>query len=278
MPEKVSQPSNGTNRTKKTAVIVEASWHVLSSFIPASSRNSHLGAACARVFAARGWRVVVIDSNTTALNALKDEIEAAGGEIRVEGAEHADAGALLRVAGKLDGPVHALVNCHSNPETASIEASSIEALERVIRNDLLGPMFASKAFLRSLKAANGAAIVHIGSIDGILGNPSIPSYSVAKGGLVPLTHVMADELAPFSIRVNCVARGMTAERGETTFANYLPLIEQTPLGRPAYPEEVAEVVYFLTSDVASYVTGVVLPVDGGRIAITPGTRRRPPVA
>jgi NAD(P)-dependent dehydrogenase (short-subunit alcohol dehydrogenase family) len=277
MPEAVSQPSSGTDRTKRTAVIVEASWHVSSSFIPASSRNSHLGAACARLFAARGWRVVVVDSDTSALNALKDEIEAKGGDIRVQAADHADAEALLCVASKLDLPVHALVNCHSNPESASLEDSSIDALERVIRNDLLGPIFASKAFLASLKSANGAAIVHIGSIDGILGNPSIPSYSVAKGGLVPLTHVMADELAPYSIRVNCVARGMTAERGETTFVNYLPLIEQTPLGRPAYPEEVAEVVYFLTSDAASYVTGVVLPVDGGRIAITPGTRRRPPV-
>jgi NAD(P)-dependent dehydrogenase (short-subunit alcohol dehydrogenase family) len=266
----------GADFTGKTVVIVEASWRVASSFVPAGGRNIHVGAACARLFAARGAQVVVVDPDAGALDALKAEIETDGGRMQPVAADCADPVALTRVADGLESPVHALVNCQSNPESESLEAASVEALERVVRADLLGPLFASKAFLPRLKAANGASIIHIGSIDGMLGNPHIPSYSMAKGGLIPLTHVMADEFAPYAIRVNYVARGMAVDRGEALHPAYAPLVEQTPLGRPAYPEEIAEVVCFLASEAASYVTGAVLPVDGGRIGITPGTRHRNP--
>ncbi len=262
----------------KTVVIIEACSHVAGAFAPTSAggRNIHVGAACARMFAARGARVVAIDPDRAALEALKAEIEAEGGLMEAIVADHVDPDALVRAADALASPAHALVNCHSNPEKQSIETSSVQALTGVVRTELFGPLFASKAFLPCLKAAKGASITHIGSIDGILGNPNIPAYSMAKGGLIPLTHVMADEFAPYAIRVNCIARGMTVDRGEPLQPAYALLVAQTPIGRPAYPEEIAEAVCFLASDAASYVNGVVLPVDGGRSGITPGTRLRNP--
>jgi NAD(P)-dependent dehydrogenase (short-subunit alcohol dehydrogenase family) len=81
---------------------------------------------------------------------------------------------------------------------------------------------------------------------------------------------MADEFAPYGIRVNCVARAAVAEDGVALPAR---LLAETPLGRAAHPDEIAAVVSFLVSEEASYMTGAVVPVDGGRTGITPGTRR-----
>ena len=257
-----------------TVVIVAISWGIASTFSTAGiGRNTHLGAVCARAFASKGADVVVIDGDVDALSALKDEIELAGGKIRCFEGDCADAAELKRIAVALRQPVQTLVNCHSYPDVTSLEESSPQALEQVVRGDLLGPLFASKAFLPLLKLASGASVVHIGSIDGILGNPQVPAYSMAKGGLGPLTHVMADEFAKYGIRVNCVARAITGEKDAQPNPSYVPLIAQTPLGRAAFPEEVAEVVCFLASTAASYVNGVVLPVDGGRTGLTQGTRR-----
>lgn len=140
--------------------------------------------------------------------------------------------------------------------------------------NVLGPVFAARAFLPLLKRSPAPAIVHCGSIDGTLGNPQVPSYSAAKGAIVSLTHVMADEFAQYGIRVNCVARAMTVDPDRTVHPMYERLVEETPLGRPSFMEEVVAAIEFLASPAASYITGVVLPVDGGRTAITPGTRPR----
>lgn len=120
-----------------------------------------------------------------------------------------------------------------------------------------------------LKSSGSSAVVHIGSVDGFLGNAAVPSYSASKGGLIPLTHIMADEFAPYGIGVNCVARAATAGGPVPHDAE---LVAATPLGRIAEPAEVASAVRFLASAEASYITGTVLTVDGGRTAITPGTR------
>lgn len=239
------------------------------------SYTPHIGRTCAKEFARHGAHVFAIDINGDALAQLRSEIESAGGTVTVFEADPADHQALeaaARACSALNLPVRALINCHFDTELASIEDSSYESWERVIRFDLLGPVFATKAFLSLLKAAGQASVVHIGSIDGTLGNPQIPSYSAARGGLVPLTHVMAEEFARFGIRTNCVARGMMTEPGGTMPPMSLSLIEHTPIPRPAYPVEVANVVRFLCTDDASYLNGVVIPVDGGRTGITPGTR------
>jgi NAD(P)-dependent dehydrogenase (short-subunit alcohol dehydrogenase family) len=154
----------------------------------------------------------------------------------------------------------------------SIEAAELDVWHESIRVNLLGPLICAKAFLPLLRTGDAPAIVHLGSVDGSLGNPGVPAYSTAKGGLVPLTHVMAHEFAAYGIRVNCVARAAVAGYPELPESERTTrVLEATPLRRAARASEVAAAVAFLASTDASYVTGTVLVVDGGRSGLTPGT-------
>lgn len=233
------------------------------------------GRALALLLAEEGAQVVLIDSDLTILEALAQEVSARGGRPVILQADPIDPASLeaarLRLAQTtpvLDG----LLLCHLEVAVATFEASTVESWRRIVDVNLLGPVFTAKAFLPLLKAAGRAAIVHVSSFDGIFGNPHVPSFSAVKGAMSPLTHVMADEFGPMGIRVNLVARGMTAPPEHDDNPRFAPLIAETPLGRPGRPEEVARAARFLLSDDASYITGATLKVDGGRTAITQGTR------
>jgi NAD(P)-dependent dehydrogenase (short-subunit alcohol dehydrogenase family) len=234
---------------------------------------SDVGRACAGTFAQAGAHLFLIDEDEKALA----DIAATCGGAAVQSAraklgdwKHAvaSAEAFSRHWNTLD----LLVTAPMALEFASIEASDPAAWQTVLGADLLGPIYATKAFLPLLKLASQSSIVHVGSVDGTLGNPTIPSYSVAKGGIAVFTHVSASEFGRFGIRVNCVARTMSADMAGMPDHVAQALLPHTPLGRISRSSELASVVHFLASPAAGYVSGVVIPVDGGRTAITPGTR------
>jgi len=262
------------NFREKTVVVVSASTQGSADPARQGSRP-HIGEVCAQEFRRRGASVIVVDGDEATLAGLAAPASGQAEAVDTILADPGDAGSLVaaaRLCGERYASVDVLVTCHSEMEVAGIEETSAASWARIVNDNLLGPVFATKAFLPLLKRSGSGAIVHIGSIDGTLGNPQIPAYSASKGGLVPLTHVMADEFAGYGIRVNCVARAMFAARGGPANPRHAALIGQTPLARPAFPEEIAAAVCFLASSEASYVNGVVLPVDGGRSGITPGTR------
>ena len=240
-----------------------------------SGGGNQLGRACAERFAADGAHVVVIDGDhddvTTTCTLVTEAGGHATGMVAAVDDLEALAAAVARSA-EYGDRVDVLVNAQNVLHWTSIEDSSAAQWNEALRTNLLGPIMATKAFLPLLKKANPGVIVHIGSVDGTLGNARVPTYSVSKGGLVPLTHVMADEFAAFGIRVNCVARAaVAADPPNDEIARQISrTVEATPLRRAARPDEVAAAVAMLASADLSYVTGTVLVVDGGRTGLTPG--------
>ena len=244
--------------------------------------SSDVGLACAKDFAENGAKVIALDEDQAGLDLIVSytgELEHAVSVVKLNMTDYAS---LENVANQIRhdaASIDVLVTCPMDHELGGIESSTIEGWARVVSANLLGPVFCVKAFLPLLKESQESAIVHVGSIDGILGNPEVASYSASKGGINSLTHVMASEFARFGIRVNCVARAMARESTGAMHPNWAKvesrferLMPHTPLGRAAVPKEIAAAVRFLASKDASYISGAVLTVDGGRSGITPGTR------
>lgn len=234
-----------------------------------------VGRACAVALADHD-EVVVVDGSEGAASGAAAAVEAAGGRARWFGTDLGDLTSMEGVAAAVEVDVSVLVNCHFALEWATVAESTMASWEAVVRTNVLGPVVATKAFLPLLRRGGAAAVVNLGSVDGFQGNPLVPSYSASKGAIAPLTHVLAHELAPLGIRVNCVARAAVEDASVVAAAPALhhAAMACTPLGRPARAEEVASVVVFLAGPQSSYVTGSTVVVDGGRSGLTPGTTVR----
>jgi NAD(P)-dependent dehydrogenase (short-subunit alcohol dehydrogenase family) len=153
--------------------------------------------------------------------------------------------------------------------------------EQSIRVNLLAPVFYTKALQPALARSGSGSVIYYGSVDGVYGNPRLPAYSAARGGLIPFTHVAAHEYGPQGIRVNYIAGAGISPAEPSALPTGQPMWDRaeamraTPLGRAATPDDIADVALFLASGESAYITGSVLTVDGGRTSITPGTGVHP---
>ncbi|HEY6573228.1 MAG TPA: 3-oxoacyl-[acyl-carrier-protein] reductase [Candidatus Eisenbacteria bacterium] len=229
-----------------------------------------IGLAIARSLRSQGAAVVVTGRDQSALDAFVAETTAAGGRALAVAADMAKPGeadrlcaATLEAFGKADY----LINNAGITRDGLLVRMSDEDWDLVLDTNLKGAFRAIRAFTRPMMKQRWGRIVNITSVIGLIGNAGQANYAASKAGLIGLTKAVAKELASRHITVNAVAPGfietaMTEALGESVRA---ALQAQIPLGRLGSAEDVAHAVAFLCSEDAGYVTGQVLPVDGGMV-------------
>ncbi len=231
---------------------------------------SGMGRATAHLFATEGAVVAATDINQTALALVRDEIKSEGGAAEAWTLDVCDHAAIKRtvadVAARL-GRIDILINNAGFGGFHPIDGDQYDAIwDRSLSGLLTAQQRLIRAALPHLRKSDAARIVNIASTEGLGATPGDSPYSVAKTGVIGLTRALAVDLGPEGITVNCICPGpirtsltqAIPEQHKTIFAK-----RRTALKRYGYPEEVAHITFGICLPAASYLTGAVIPVDGG---------------
>jgi NAD(P)-dependent dehydrogenase (short-subunit alcohol dehydrogenase family) len=229
-----------------------------------------IGEACSRRFAQEGSKVVIADVADAPGRALATELGALYRHCDV--GDKVDVDDLVSKVMATHGRIDVLVNNAGIFKAADFLEVSEEDFDEVLRVNLKGSFLMGQAVAREMALRREGVIVNMSSVNGVLAIPNIASYNVSKGGINQLTRVMALALAEHGIRVNAVAPGtiateLAARAVLTSEAAREKILSRTPMKRLGEPDEIADVVAWLASDAASYVTGEIVTVDGGRMTL-----------
>jgi NAD(P)-dependent dehydrogenase (short-subunit alcohol dehydrogenase family) len=244
--------------------------HGRVALVAGASRG--IGAVTAEAFAAAGAAVVLGARDTAALRVVAARIEARGGRVLAVGTDVADVDSMrnlveqaVRTYGRLDA---AFNNATDGPRPAPLADIDPDEFDRGIATNIRGTFLGMKFQIPAMLQTNGGAIVNMASLAGVSGTANLAAYVAGKAGIIGLTKVAALDYADQGVRVNVVAPGpilthhLEAAGAEAQRQAGL----STPMRRTGTPAEVAQVVLWLCSEQASFVTGAVIPVDGGQSA------------
>ena len=229
-----------------------------------------IGEACIRRFAREGARPVIADIHDSRGAALASELGAL--YVHCDVGDKAQVDALVAQAIAAFGRIDVLVNNAGIFRAADFLEMTEADFDAVLRINLKGSFLVGQAVAREMAKAGKGSIVNMSSVNGTLAIPTIASYNVSKGGINQLTRVMALALADKGIRVNAVAPGtiateLASKAVLTSEEAKARILSRTPMKRLGEPSEIADTVAYLASDAASYITGEIVVVDGGRMTL-----------
>jgi NAD(P)-dependent dehydrogenase (short-subunit alcohol dehydrogenase family) len=236
--------------------------------------TSGIGRACAFAFAKGGARLACVGRRAQALNELAGSLTQLGAEVLTLEADlsvESEADAALQNAVENFGGIDIMVNAAGHIANGTIENTTLKAWDDMLNVNVRAIFFLMQRALPSLIERRGN-IVNVSSVTGLRSFPGVLAYCVSKAALDQLTRCSALELASKGVRVNAVNPGVVVteihKRGGMNNDAYAAFLEHSktthPLGRVGRPEEIADLVLFLASDKASWITGATYSIDGGR--------------
>ncbi len=232
---------------------------------------SGIGGACAERFAREGASIAGLDVQKPPDAAWRKVVESAPDAVFLEADVRDEPSIERAVATAVErfGRIDVLVNAAGVLGVGGVDALEAAEWDRIVDINLKGTYLVSKHVLRRMLARQSGSVIHLASVEGLLGMSQQAAYNASKGGVVMLTRNMAADYGPLGIRVNCLCPGyietpMTAVLSQPGLEAIREQFTQAHLlGRSGRPEEVAAAALFLASEDASFVTGAALVVDGG---------------
>jgi NAD(P)-dependent dehydrogenase (short-subunit alcohol dehydrogenase family) len=226
--------------------------------------GSGMAKASTRVFVREGARVVASDIS----GKEKDTAAEVGGSVipfHCDVTREADVEALMAEAVKQFGRIDAVLNVAGIGKGGLLTDITMKDYDTTLDVDLRGVLLGMKHGIRAMLKTGGGVILNWSSVGGMNASPATSVYSAAKAGVIAVTKAAAVEYGSKGIRANAICPGliMTEIMGASGAQNFPEMLKKPALGRPGQPMEVAEVAAFLASDRASFVSGAIIPVDGG---------------